>query len=201
HEFTAALVDLRRYNRVGPASDLSFRLVYGGRLGAAPLPPQFEQALGGEGSLPGYRLFTADCGARRTTSLIERVAYDEEEDPSQPVFPRYGCQRAMLFQVEYRSSFDISVDFGPSDEDEWDEDWDWYPVVDLTPSWAFFFNAGKAWDGADVLRLDGFDEDLDDVLADVGLGVFLGDLGLYWAYPLTGDDRGVNFFIRLERRF
>jgi hypothetical protein len=26
-------------------------------------------------------------------------------------------------------------------------------------------------------------------------------LGFYWAYPLEGEDRGVNFFARLQARF
>jgi hypothetical protein len=37
--------------------------------------------------------------------------------------------------------------------------------------------------------------------ADLGFGVFAGPIGLYWAYPLNRGDRGMNFFVRLERRF
>jgi hypothetical protein len=43
-----------------------------------------------------------------------------------------------------------------------------------------------------------------DTLMDVGVGLFFGDLGLYFAYPLNEDengDRHGNFFIRLSRRF
>jgi hypothetical protein len=192
--FTAGLLDLRRYNRVTPNADLSFRFLYGGSFDGSPVPSQFQQAIGGEGSLPGYGLFHGDCGARNERFVIERVAFDDDADPQQEVFPRYGCDRALLFQLEYRSTFDISLDLGPDEEDEWDEDWDWYPVVDLTPSWAFFFNAGRGWSEVDSSLDTG-------TLADVGLGVFLGDIGLYWAYPLEGEDRGVNFFVRLEHRF
>jgi hypothetical protein len=37
--------------------------------------------------------------------------------------------------------------------------------------------------------------------ADLGVGLFLGGLGLYWSYPLSNRAEGVNFFVRLQRRF
>ena len=194
HGFTSAFLDVRRYNRVGPTSDLSFRLVYGGTVDGDPLPSQFQHALGGEGSLPGYRLFHGDCGARTGVRYLERASFDDEEDPLHAAFPRYGCDRAVLFQVEYRSTFDVTFDLGPDDDEEWDEEWDWYPAVDLTPAWSFFFDAGRGW----TENEGGVDT---STLADVGLGLFLGDLGLYWSYPLGGEERSVNFFLRLQRRF
>jgi hypothetical protein len=188
-DFTTGFLDLRRYARIGPGADLTFRTVLAGSLDGGALPAQFQHALGGEGSLPGYRPFSQDCGARSVS--FERV--DGEGDPScERVFGRYGCDRIALFQVEYRGhlSFDLGLD---PDEEDW-ENWDWYPAVDLTPSWAVFFNAGRGWSrlaaGSDT-----------ETVADLGVGVFLGDLGLYWAYPLTGEDRRGNFFIRLQRRF
>ena len=75
------------------------------------------------------------------------------------------------------------------------DDWNWYPDIDFSPNWAAFFNAGQAWN---------IDSDGTDTLMDVGVGIFFGDLGLYFAYPLTEDDNGDrdgNFFIRLSRRF
>jgi hypothetical protein len=39
-----------------------------------------------------------------------------------------------------------------------------------------------------------------DFVTDIGLGLRIGSLGFYWAYPLAGDDRGINFFVRLGRR-
>jgi hypothetical protein len=39
------------------------------------------------------------------------------------------------------------------------------------------------------------------MLYDAGAGVMLGGFGFYAAVPLTGDDRSVNFFIRLGARF
>ena len=188
-DFTKGFLDLRRYARIGPGADLTFRTVLAGSLDGGALPAQFQHSLGGEGSLPGYRPFSQDCGARSVS--FQRVG-GEDSEPGERVFSRYGCDRIALFQVEYRGhlSFDVGLD---PDEEDW-ENWDWYPAVDLTPSWAVFFNAGRGWSrlaaGSDT-----------DTVADLGVGVFLGDLGLYWAYPLTGDDKRVNFFIRLQRRF
>jgi len=194
--FTTAVLDLRRYNRVTPASDLSFRVLYGGTIAGDELPPQFQQALGGEGSLPGYKLFSIDCGARSEVREleIERRAFDDDSQPTQPVFPHYGCDRAFLFQIAYRSDFALSLDLGGSQDVESDDDLAWYPVVDLTPSWSVFFNLGEGWSERD--------EELDTgTFSDIGLGLFLGDLGVYLAHPLEGSGRGVNFFVRLSRRF
>lgn len=183
--FTSVLLDLRRYARVGPDADLSFRGVFGGAL-TGRLPTQFQHALGGEGSLAGYRPFSLDCGARSRTYTIERGG-------TRNVVPSYGCDRFALFQAEYRGHFSLDLGLSPDDDEQW-ESWDWYPAIDLSPSWAVFFEAGRGWS-----RIDGGIDT--ETAADVGVGVFLGQLGFYWAYPLTGDDRRVNFFVRLQRRF
>ena len=84
--------------------------------------------------------------------------------------------------------------------DEWDEDWDWYPAVDFSPSWSLFFNAGRGWSLSDPASAGYFGPDT-RTFADVGVGFLFGDIGLYWAYPLHGDDRNVNFFLRIDHRF
>ncbi len=183
--FTSALLDLRRYARVGPDADLTFRGLFGGVV-SGRLPSQFQHALGGEGTLAGYRLFSLDCGARSRRFTVERAGPED-------VFPTYGCDRFALFQAEYRGHFSLDLGLSPDDDDQW-ESWDWYPAVDLSPSWAVFFEAGRGWSRTE----GGVDT---DTAADVGVGVFLGQLGFYWAYPLTGEDRRVNFFVRLQRRF
>jgi hypothetical protein len=186
-DFTSGLVDLRRYARVGPDADLTFRGVLGGALSGGGLPSQFQHALGGEGSLSGFRPFSLDCGARERRAVVVR---DDDEDDA---FTRYGCDRMALFQVEYRGHFSIELSTNPGGEGSW-ENWDWYPAVDLSPSWAVFFEAGRGWSRTP----GGIDT---DTAANLGAGLFLGDLGLYWAYPLTGTGRSTNFFVRLQRRF
>ncbi len=194
-EFRSAFVDVRRYARLGPSSDLSLRGVLAGSLDDEPLPAQRQHAMGGEGSLPGYRPFALDCGAR------DRPFSTVRGNGRSTVFGNYGCDRIALFQAEYRGSFSIDIDLDDDwDEDGWADDWDWRPSFDATPRWAVFFDAGKGWVAENaplgpVMRRD------TDTFADVGVGFFISDVGLYWAYPLTGDDRGVNFFLRLDHRF
>ncbi len=194
-EFRTGFLDLRRYARLGPGAALKVRGLVGGSLDGAPLPPQFQHTLGGEGSLAGYRLMSVDCGARaRRFSVLRQVGDETARDP---VFAGYGCDRIAMFQVEYHGDLSFNVDVGP---DEWDEDWDWYPALDFTPRWSVFFDAGRGWNLAEVGSPAWLGPD-SHTMADVGFGLFLGDLGLYWAWPLRGEDRRVNFFVRLEHRF
>ena len=54
------------------------------------------------------------------------------------------------------------------------------------------------WLRSAVYAPDGRDS---DTLADLGLGFFVGKVGLYLALPLTGEERDVRFFVRLQHRF
>ncbi len=195
-DFTAASLDLRRYTRLGPGADLRLRGFVAGSVDGDPLPPQFQRALGGEGSLPGYPLLSVDCGARTRTHGL--LASGDPETPRTPVYAGYGCDRVALFQAEYRGS--VSFDMGLGDDDEWDEGWGWAPSVSIDPSWSVFFDAGRGWSlaGEGTPARLGADS---ETLMDVGVGFFLGDIGLYWAWPLNGEDRDSNFFVRLSHRF
>ena len=195
-KFLAGFLDIRRYNRVSPSSALNLRGVFGGSLNDKPLPPQFQHALGGVGSLPGFDLMSGDCGARDETR-----GYDVSEGGTgamNSVFPTYGCDQFALFQVEFRGNLFLDWGLGWGDEgNAWDDDWNWYPNVDFSPDWTAFFNFGRGWS----LVEDGVNT---GDLADVGVGIHLGDLGVYYAYPLTDEpdgDRNGQFFIRLSRRF
>lgn len=186
-DFTFGRIDLRRYARVGPDSDLSIRVLASGSLSGDPLPPQFQQALGGPGTLPGLNRFAVDCGARRTSRVL--VPTDEDSRDS---FLRYGCDRSVLFQAEYREELSFRLDLSSDDED-----WDgrqWLPRVDLTAAWVVFLDAGRGWS----FDPEGVDS---DTVADAGVGFYVGDVGFYFALPLTGDDRDVNFTVRLQHRF
>lgn len=183
---TFARIDLRRYARVDPTSDLRLRLYVAGSVSEDPLPPQFQQSLGGLGSLPGHHRFALDCGAREVPALVGNPA------SLQQVYPRYGCDRTALIQAQYRNELDFNFGTGSGNQD-WD-DWRWWPNVDLTVAWILFMDAGRGWSytpgGSDT-----------ETLADVGAGLTLGDLGLFWAYPMNGQDRRVRFFLRLQHRF
>ncbi len=197
--FTHGVVDVRRYNRISPDSRLNFRLLTGGALGGGALPPQRQHALGGEGSLPGYALFSLDCGARsgivyRAEDLptADRVAVGD----ARAYFPAYGCDRFTLFQAEYRGQFNFRFDWrrDPRDDDDTDaRDWeDWILRWDSSLNWVAFWDAGRGW---------GAGSRPDEPLAmNLGLGVLIQRFGIYAAVPLTGRG-GVNLFVRLGPRF
>ena len=195
-EFANVLADVRRYTPVGWGSELDLRVVAGGGTTEHALPPQYQHALGGPGTLPGFETFYADCGARARIGGYR----------SERFFPSYGCDRFAAFQVEYRGGLSIDLGFGDPDDDDrdrrdtdwwdWDRDWD----VDLAPSWAVFFDAGQGWAFADpALGLPDRDT---GVLYDAGVGLLLGDLGFYAVIPLNGDvEQEPRFLVRLGRRF
>lgn len=187
--FNSGLIDLRLYRRLTRDGTLALRGAAGGSLDGRSLPPQFQHALGGAGTLPGYDLFRGDCGAR--SGLVTVQANGDEL-----FFPGYGCDRFALGSIEYRGGFDFG--FG-GDFDFWgqrDDEWDWH--VDASPNWMLFFNAGKGWALGDSRTRGALDT---DILYDAGAGVMLGDFGIYGAVPLNGEDRSLKFFVRLGARF
>jgi hypothetical protein len=185
--FTTGFVDLRRYQSVGWAGILGMRVVGGGALEDRALPPQFQHALGGAGGLPGYSLFSADCGAR--SAYVVR----QDDATGQPAafFPSYGCDRFAMVQLEYRGGLDFH--FG-HDEGDRDRDWSFNADVD----WTVFFDAGRGW-ALEKDRIAGRSNT--EMLYDVGAGVILGGFGIYGAVPLDSQDRGMRFFVRLGPRF
>jgi len=189
--FTLGSLDVRRYARVNPSTRLLLRGVVEGNLSSDPLPPQFQRSLGGEGTLPGHRRFALDCGARSQLHAVP----GSDEDPAGVMFPFYGCDRTALFQAELQGRLPFA--WNPVPED-W-EPWEWAALLDLQPRWAVILNAGQGWVAGDVPpespRVDS------PTRADVGVGLFVGPMGLYWSYPLNRRDRGLNFFIRLQQRF
>jgi hypothetical protein len=193
-DFLTGFLDVRGYLRINPGASLNLRGVMGGALNEVSLPPQFQHALGGVGSLPGHPIFTQDCGARDVTRVYDRVT--GQTVLRSDVFPSYGCDRFALFQAEFRGKLFMDWAFGgDGEEDPWQDDWNWYPNIDFSPNWSAFFDAGKAW------NVNSSDT---ETLMDVGVGLFFGDLGFYFAFPLNEDedgDRDGNFFIRLSRRF
>lgn len=188
-DFTTGLIDIRRYNPVGYRSQLNLRVVGGGSLTDASLPPQYQHALGGFGTLPGYDLFEADCGAHLVTGSRDMDGLARLFNPS------YGCDRFALIQAEYRGSLTLDLGFGDPD---WDDNWgDWW--IDFDPNWVVFFDAGRGWTN-DATDLSGVSTGT-DWLYDAGVGFLIDDFGFYVALPLTEGGGGANFFFRLQRRF
>lgn len=182
-DFTVGMVDARRYSPIGWDGSLAIRVVGGGTLDEAPLAPQFQHALGGAGSMPGYDLLSVDCGARATLGTLETGV----GGGGQSFFGGYGCDRFAMVQAEYRGGFDIR--FGHDDDHRWRH-------FDANVDWTVFFDAAIGY------RYDDAGNRFDTgALYDAGMGVILGDFGVYGAVPLTGDDRGLRMFIRLGPRF
>lgn len=196
-EYTRALLDLRRYNRISPSQRLNLRIAVGGSVSVFPLPPQRQHALGGAGSVPGYGLFSLDCGAR-LYSGTRTLGRDGTR-----FFNGYGCDRFALFQAEYRGDLSLRLPLGGSarsDEEEGDgEDeggWADVQMLDADLNWVFFVDAGAGWTSLD----NHHDE---PAAVDVGAGLLLGDLGVYVATPVRDvyHRGGPSFFIRLAPRF
>ncbi len=195
--FTTAMIDLRRYNRVDPTSRLNFRFVAGGSVDGGRLPPQRQHALGGEGSLPGYGFFRADCGARSATYYRDISLFRDDPVAFADVAPyhaSYGCDAFTLVQAEYRGKLSLGFDWdsAPWRDDPEDNpetlDFDW----DISPVWAVFIDAGRGWS---------YDGGLDsDLIADAGVGLLLDTFGIYLATPVSSGGQ-LNLFIRLGPRF
>jgi hypothetical protein len=182
-----ALLDVRRYTTVGPGTRFNLRAAVGGAVGDGLLPPQYQHALGGPGSLPGYASFSADCGAREAPVQLLR------DGESRAMYPFYGCDRFALFQAEYRSGLRLRTGFGPPPEATGRGE-----GHGGSPNWVVFFNAGRGWAGSDwgeVARPD------TGSLYDAGLGLLLGGLGIYWARPIGDGGAGSRWSLRLDRRF
>lgn len=194
-EYTRGLVDLRRYNRISPSQRLNIRIAVGGSMSVFPLPPQRQHALGGAGTLPGYDLFSLDCGSRANAGTRA-----PGRDGTR-FFSGYGCDRFAMFQAEYRGDLSLRLPFGDgaqSDEAEGEDEEGWADVrmFDAPLSWVFFVDAGAGWTSLERHHDT-------DAAVDAGVGILLGDLGVYVATPVRDvyDRGGVNFFIRLAPRF
>lgn len=196
--FTKGFLDVRRYNAVGDAN-LNLRFLAEGILNNEVLPPQFQHALGGPGSLPGLPGFpddpavpmmpAMDCGARGS-----QVSTSPTNLLATRFFPFYGCDRYVLFQAQLEGYFGFQI--GDADLDFRDEGL--ALNLELIPRWVLFFDAAQAWVQGNIGPFTRSDEDLK---YDAGGGIAFGDLGFYLAVPLEGDDKNVQFVVRLGSRF
>jgi hypothetical protein len=196
-DFTAGRLDVRRFNRIGNAQ-LNLRFLAEGTLTGDALPPQFQHAVGGRGSLPGLPTLSLnpdapqpalDCGARAVT-----VAETDVTVFLSRFYPFYGCDRYALLQVQVEGYFGFR--FGAEAGDLRDEQLG--VNLELVPRWILFFDAAEAWAQADFGPFPRSDEDRK---YDAGGGIALGDLGFYVAVPLRGDDHDPVFVARWGSRF
>jgi hypothetical protein len=178
--FTQASIDIRRYARLGPSSRLAVRVSGTGSVDGGALPVQRQHALGGEGSLPGFMLHRFDCGGRNSFVEVNDIEFNRF----------YGCDRAVLVQIEYQTDVSFLRRLGGSRID----------ALGLLQRvrLAGYFDAGRAWNEADARGERG--RGSSDFAADGGFGLRLGPVGLYWAIPLSGVGETMNFFVRIGPR-
>jgi hypothetical protein len=179
-DFITTTLDVRRYARLTPYSRLAVRVVGAGSLDGRVLPPQRQHTLGGEGSLPGYRLMEFDCGARSSTLVLRGETFH----------PYYGCDRMALVQLEYQANFPFARRLAESAGVG--------AAVGSLVRWVAFFDAGRAW--TETAASQGRVGGNDDFSADAGVGLRVGPVGAYFAMPLSGRGQGLNFFVRLGPR-
>lgn len=195
-DFTLGRVDLSAHLPVNPSATLNLRAFAGGAVTETTLPPQFQRALGGIGTLPGFGLFHGACGSRDNAVRLASVdtagtaIYSDER-----LRPAYGCDRVLLGQLEYRGGFGFGHDDAAADDDEWWRDW---KDANLEADWAFFVDVAQGWSFGDLSFANRVDT---ETMADIGLGLLFDEVGIYAALPITGDDQSLRLVGRLQRRF
>jgi hypothetical protein len=182
--YLRGLLDLRRYTRLSPQTQLNGRLVAGGWLGGDPLPLQRQLSVGGFGTLPGYDFNDGAPGRdklRCTGPVVQ---------PGRPA----ECDRIALAQLEYR------VDLGL------DRLRRTLPFSYGRGAVVVFVDAGRGW----RVRNDASDATdfgartlpaLSTFLTDVGTGVDFSIFGVYVAKAVSTSSEPPNVFVRIRHRF
>jgi hypothetical protein len=187
--YTRGLLDVRRYNRLSPRSQVNLRLVAGGWLGGDELPLQRRLSVDGPGALPGFDFRGAGVGDDAAT--CGRVGFAPGGGPAQ-------CERMALIQAEYRGDLHFDL-FG-------DAEWDDMIQAGDNAAWIVFMDAGRGW----LLRSAGTGgagyptggiPPLSTFRTDAGVGVDLRLIGFYVAKALSDAHEPLNFFVRLRHRF
>lgn len=174
-------IDARRYTRVSPTGRLNIRVATGGWLAGDALPIHRRLSVGGPEPFPGYGFRSNACNATA-------------EDRSIPAL----CDRMLAMQIEYRAHLPFDAWSPWRDRGEDGPDWLGIDGVDLV----VFADGGQAWlvgPGPGRLRTTRLPS-LDTWVADFGLGVDAGGLGVYAAKAFT-DGEPLRFLVRLHRRF
>lgn len=192
--YTSGLLDLRRYNRLSPVSQLNLRLFAAGWLGGDPLPLERRLSLGGPGSLPGYafRSLSGSPSDVLTCSAGEAL-------PGAPA----QCDRLVLVQAEYRHDLRLHL-FGDWGAQSSGGGWSWTFYHPL--QWVVFSDAGRGWllheAGADdtVQPASGFPA-LGTYRMDAGVGLDADVVGVFVAKSLTDWKNSPQVVVRLRHRF
>ena len=189
YAFNRLFVDVRRYARVSPSGRVNLRVVAGGWLGGDPLPLQRRVSLGGPDPLAGYGFRASAC----------------DRDITDPAFAQTlvaACDRVVVVQAEYRGHLNLHWSYNPGREDGAEGDQGESLLRLEGPDLVVFGDAGQAWlvgNGPGRLPSNRLPT-LGSWLAELGLGVDWGGLGLYLAKAMTTGER-LRFTVRLDHRF
>jgi surface antigen Omp85-like protein len=186
YKFSRLFFDFRRYTRVSPSGRVNLRLFAGGWIGGDPLPLQQRLSTGGPDPLTGYGFRHSACNS----AIIDPVFAGTQVA---------ACDRVILAQAEYRGHLSLHWSYGASaPEDEGARSLFTLQGPDLV----VLADAGQAWlvgSGPGRLPADRLPT-LGSWLADLGLGVDWGGLGLYVAKAVTAGEP-LRFTLRLDHRF
>ena len=183
--YRRGFLDLRRYNRVSPETQLNGRVVLAGWLGGDPLPLQRQLSLGGVGTLPGFD-FREEVPGEDKLSCHGAVPA-----PGKPG----ECDRIALAQLEYRIDLGLErfrQNVAPI----------WYSEAAVV----VFVDAGRGW-RVDDQRDRGLGirggklPPLNSFQTDVGTGIDLSLFGVYIAKAVSVKNESPNVFVRLKHRF
>jgi len=183
YAFDRLTLDLRRYSRLTPNFRVNARLRADGWIGGDRMPVQRRVSLGGPDLLPGYGFRAFTCAPRGFS------------DVSSPAL----CDRSITAQVEVRTRLALNLGYRLRERDGGSAGrFIGIEEADLV----FFSDVGKAWlagngpEQVPTSRIPSFHE----WKPDVGLGLDAGQIGVYLAKGLSGDEP-VRFLVRLQRRF
>lgn len=187
-----AFVDVRKYNRISPNTQLNARLVLGGWLHGGELPLERRFSVGGIGTLPGFDFRRTSIGTDVGQCSSATMVFAGR--PAQ-------CDRVALAQLEYRDELhsDLIDMFNRNGLRVRGS------VFTVRPSAVAFVDAGRGWlvgDRLGTLRYPSSSlPPFDTYRADVGVGINIGIAGLYVAKAVSSPEEPANFFIRLHNRF
>jgi hypothetical protein len=186
--YTRGLLDVRRYNRISPRTQVNLRLVTGGWLGGDELPLQRRVSVDGPGALPGFDFRGADASADRAT--CSGPGFAPAGGPAQ-------CERIALVQAQYRHDLYFDL-FGRAR-------WDDFIQAGTNAAWIVFADVGRGWLVRSADGQPGYDRGgippLSTFRTDVGVGIDLRLIGFYVAKALSDAHEPLNFFVRLRHRF
>jgi hypothetical protein len=188
YEYARAFLDLRRYNRIGGANRLNFRVVLAGWAGGDPLPLQRRLSIGSSEPLPGYEFRQVACNQALSAA------------PEFTGANAAACDRVIVLQAEFRGHLSLRTRYNPETGEG--EGLGFMTRFLQGPDFVVFGDAGQGWlVGRGPGRVpSGQLPDIDSWIADLGLGVDWGGFGVYVAKAVTAG-QPLRVTARLEHRF